>query len=122
MSRSKSLLVVIGGVTGAGCRWVLQSQFAEPSGGSIHWAILLVNVAGCFVLGVILGKKVKENLYLLLGAGFCGGLTTFSTFAVDAASLLKDSYLKEAIIYIFLSVIISMFSFLVGNKAGKEWQ
>ena len=65
------LLVVVGGVTGAGCRWVLQSQFAEPSGGSIHWAILLVNVAGCFVLGVILGKKVKGNLYLLLGAGFC---------------------------------------------------
>ena len=122
MSRSKPLLVVIGGVTGAGCRWVLQSQFAEPSGRSIHWAILLINVVGCFVLGVILGKKVKENLYLLLGAGFCGGLTTFSTFAVDAASLLKDSYLKEAIIYIFLSVIISMFSFLVGNKAGKEWQ
>jgi len=122
MSLSKSSLVVVGGVIGAGCRWILQSEFVEPSGGSIHWVILLINVTGCFVLGVILGKEVKENLYLLLGTGFCGGLTTFSTFAVDTASLLRDSYLKEAIVYIFLSVIVSMFSFLVGNKAGKEWR
>tara|TARA_E500000331_G_scaffold60597_1_gene55176 strand:+ start:2735 stop:3103 length:369 start_codon:yes stop_codon:yes gene_type:complete len=121
MRFTKSLAVAFGGVCGAGVRWILQTKFSLSSYGQIPWMILSINVTGCCFLGILLGKKVTQKIYLLLGVGFCGGMTTFSTFAVDTASLMKDSQLNEALIYASISIIGGLLFFLVGRETSKRW-
>ena len=121
MPLSKSLTVAFGGVLGAGVRWILQTKFSLSSSGEIPWMVLVVNIVGCSLLGVLFGKKVDQKIYLLLGVGFCGGMTTFSTFAVDAASLIRDSLLNEAFVYIFFSITGGLLFFLIGREIGKRW-
>jgi len=121
MPLSKSLTVAFGGVFGAGVRWVLQTRFSLSAYGEIPWMVLTVNIIGCSFLGVLLGKEVNQKIYLLLGVGFCGGMTTFSTFAVDAAFLMRDSLVNEALVYVSLSIFGGLLFFLIGCEIGKRW-
>ncbi|MET0839796.1 MAG: CrcB family protein, partial [Marmoricola sp.] len=50
----------------------------------LHWGTLAVNLAGSFALGALVGAAVEGRWFALLGTGFCGGLTTYSAFAVQA--------------------------------------
>ncbi len=73
------LLVALGAAAGAALRyWV-----GHHLDGRTPWGTLLVNVAGSFVLGVVVGSGVSDQALALLGAGVCGGLTTYSAFAVQ---------------------------------------
>lgn len=121
--RPDLLAIAVGGVAGAALRWVigqglsnqtfgvtlgtgLQGFTAVPSetttplladGFGFPWATLVANVAGCLILGAVLfwRSRAQGPQRLLLGAstGFCGSLTTFSTFAVEVASRLRSSQL-----------------------------
>jgi len=86
--------VAVGGALGALVRWILVSVSPfEP-----RLSILAINVAGSALLGFLVGgSKVKrdrgfvtDNQFALLGAGFCGAFTTFSTFALDAAQSIEN--------------------------------
>jgi CrcB protein len=72
------LLVALGAGVGAGLRYVLASRLD----GTWHLGTLLVNVVGSFVLGLCVGAGVDGDALALLGTGLCGGLTTYSAFAV----------------------------------------
>jgi CrcB protein len=98
MSPLVPLSVAIGGAVGALARWGLAEGVAAGFGRAhVPWATLLVNVAGCFLIGLIAGRSdaapgpmpawLIENRPLLV-AGFCGALTTFSTFAFETVDLL----------------------------------
>lgn len=78
----KSMLVAAGGAVGAGMRWA-----ALDLTGDATWALVSINSAGAFLLGMIVHGVLIGDLRrrLLVGTGFCGALTTFSTFAVDLA-------------------------------------
>ncbi|MGI9622372.1 MAG: fluoride efflux transporter FluC [Acidimicrobiales bacterium] len=83
--------VAVGGALGAGLRWGLLELF-ESSSASWPWGVFLANVAGCAALGFIVGGPaaiVDGHTLVGLTAGFCGGLTTFSGFAFDAALMLR---------------------------------
>ena len=121
MRFSKPLTVAFGGMCGAGVRWALQTKFSLSSTEEVPWMILIINITGCCFLGVLLGKKVKQKIYLLLGVGFCGGMTTFSTFAFDTASLIKGSQLHEALTYASISIIGGLLFFLIGRETSKRW-
>tara|TARA_B100001996_G_C18202411_1_gene416535 strand:+ start:34 stop:402 length:369 start_codon:yes stop_codon:yes gene_type:complete len=121
MRFSNPLAVAFGGVCGAGVRWVLQTKFSLSSDTEVPWMVLIINITGCCFLGVLLGKKVKQRIYLLLGVGFCGGMTTFSTFAFDTASLMKGSQLNEALTYASISIIGGLLFFLIGRETSKRW-
>ena len=77
-----ALLVAAGAALGAPLRF-LAGHFLDRR---LHWGTLSVNLAGSFVLGTLVGGAVDGNAFALFGTGFCGGLTTYSAFAVQSVS------------------------------------
>ncbi|MFB9312270.1 fluoride efflux transporter FluC [Nocardioides plantarum] len=77
------LLVALGGAVGAPLRFLVSSRLDD----AVPWGTLAVNVVGSFVLGLLVSLSVDGHTYALLGVGFCGGLTTYSSFAVQTARL-----------------------------------
>ena len=75
-----ALLVALGAATGAPLRYLVGGWLDRR----VHWGTLAVNLAGSFVLGVLIGAAVHGHWLALLGTGFCGGLTTYSAFAVQS--------------------------------------
>jgi fluoride exporter len=81
-----ALAVAAGGAAGAGLRWAIVEV---GPGGRFPWAILAANLVGSLLLGYLVASAYRRPLRwsLALGVGFCGGLTTFSSFAVSTAQL-----------------------------------
>jgi CrcB protein len=75
-----ALLVALGAAVGAPAR-LLAGRHLDRS---THWGTLLVNVVGSFFLGWLVGHGVEGHAMALLGTGFCGAFTTYSSFAVQA--------------------------------------
>lgn len=78
------LLVALGAAVGAPLRFWL-AQLLDT--GRFPWGILLANVVGSTLLGLLVGLGADDHALALLGVGFCGGFTTYSTFAVQTAGL-----------------------------------
>jgi len=79
----------------------------------------LVNIIGCLIIGVVLGFSLKsdyltQNQTLLLSTGFCGGFTTFSTFAFEKHSLLKAGELMHFSIYTIASIVVGVIAIAFG--------
>ncbi|MEC8998818.1 MAG: CrcB family protein [Actinomycetota bacterium] len=110
--------VAVGGAVGAAARWALIEATAGSDGG-VAGPVLLANVVGCAVLGLLLGRGVAGSARLLLGVGLCGGLTTFSTFAVEVADALRTDDLPGAIGYTVLSVVGGLCAFVLGRQTGR---
>jgi fluoride exporter len=95
--RHKMLMLIIGGAFGTCARyyvarWIGSHLWAQ----SFPYGTLIVNVSGCFILGVVGGLLLEpalapenERWYLLCGTGFCGGYTTFSTFAWETSKQIR---------------------------------
>ena len=83
------LLVALGAVPGALLRWQLSVLAPDRN--------LLANVLGSLVLGLLLGLPFRPRLQLLIGIGFCGSLTTFSSWMVDCVSLIAAGQPSAAI-------------------------
>jgi len=111
-------LVAGGGAIGAAVRWGLMETTAGTDGG-LAGPVLLANLVGCGLLGLILGRGVGRSARLLVGAGLCAGLTTFSTFAVEVAHLLRDADPSGAASYAALSVVGGLVLYLLGRKIGE---
>ena len=77
------LLVALGAAVGAPLRFVIATRFD----GHRHWGTLAVNVVGSFLLGLFSALALGGHAMALLGTGFCGGLTTYSAFAVQTHAL-----------------------------------
>ena len=80
-----------------------------PSSPDLHWGTLLVNNLGIFCLvylvkGYLVYKGSSKGVVLALGTGFCGGLTTFSSFILDAVKMLDTGRYISLLVYLILSV------------------
>lgn len=84
------LLVMLGAAAGAPCRWLLDRAVQARHDSLFPWGTLLINVVGSLALGVLLGAGASRQLVLLLGTGFCGGFTTFSTFGYETVRLADE--------------------------------
>lgn len=87
------LLVALGAAVGAPTRYLVDRWVQRRNGTSFPWGTLTVNMVGCLVLGALAGamshQAVSGQLYALLGTGFCGALTTYSTFGFETVSLIR---------------------------------
>jgi fluoride exporter len=87
--------------------------------GSFPLGTFIVNILGCFIIGVVAAFAVKTNnnqWRLILATGFCGGFTTFSAFSLETLALLKNNNITIAISYIVLSFALGILATAIGFK------
>ena len=110
------LSVAFGGACGATLRYLIaQIPFLHAT---FPWPTLIANLIGALIIGFIVGLipgKLSPTWTTCLKTGFCGGLTTFSTFSFEALSLYEKGRFALATIYIIISIILC----LAGVFAGR---
>jgi fluoride exporter len=119
------LLVAAGGLVGTLARYGLAELDPTPAG-HWPWATFVANLAGAFVLGLLLELLAlsgpdhggRQRIRLLLGTGFCGALTTFSTLAVETDLLAHDHHLGVAAGYLVATAFGGLLATLAGIAAG----
>jgi CrcB protein len=111
--------VALGAAPGALLRWQSAVQLGPWIGGSAG-SDLLVNLIGSFVLGFLAGPiPSRTNLVLLLGIGFCGCLTTFSSWMLDVVKLMRSGASGEALLLIVVSLALGLL-FAAGGLATSR--
>ena len=108
------ILVGIGGACGAVTRYGLGQLLAAKLNKTFPWAVLLINVSGAFLLGLVVGAKLSGGWLLLLADGFLGAYTTFSTFMVEDFELFAGRKIMNAIFYVSSTVLLGLLAFTVG--------
>ncbi|WP_339665405.1 fluoride efflux transporter CrcB [Maribacter arcticus] len=112
------LLVFLGGGLGSILRyWISKNLNSYYS--NFYLGTFLVNIIGCLLIGILIGLSLKHNYItqnqtLLLATGFCGGFTTFSTFALESNILLKESSILYTSLYLGLSVALGILAISFG--------
>jgi len=100
VSPAGSAAFVAAGAVGSVARFLLDRAVADRARGVFPWGTLVVNVSGSLLLGVITGLAFHHGLSktgkVVLGTGFCGAYTTFSTFAFETVRLVEEGALAEA--------------------------
>ncbi|WP_069816457.1 fluoride efflux transporter CrcB [Streptomyces sp. TP-A0874] len=88
------LLVIVGAMVGAPLRYLTDRAVQRRHDTLFPWGTLTVNLLGCLVFGLLLGAaeggSVSPELRLLIGTGFCGALTTYSTFSYETLRLAEE--------------------------------
>lgn len=117
------LLVFIGGGIGSVARFILGKYLNNPNDG-IPYGTFTANIIGSLVIGLILGYAAKsdtlsQSQIALLATGFCGGFTTFSTFAYENHVFLKNGDLLQFFIYTALSFLIGFAAVFFGIWLSK---
>ncbi|WP_415399180.1 fluoride efflux transporter CrcB [Synechococcus sp. W4D4] len=112
-----ALLVAIGAVPGAWLRFRVVNHL-EPMLPRKHWATFAVNIIACFALGsvAVLARQCgsDQRLGLLLGTGFLGSLSTFSTFSVELLQGLRAGLSREVMLLALGSVVAGVLAVLAG--------
>lgn len=114
------LLVGLGGGIGSIARYLCQRALGSWFLNPFPIGTFVVNISGCLLIGLIHAIAVKHNVLnpewrLLLTTGFCGGFTTFSTFAYENADLLRIGNFFYPAVYISLSVLLGIVAVFAGN-------
>ena len=115
--------VAIGGAIGSSLRYII-GKFLPYNKGEFPLSTFLVNLIGCFLIGFFfktLSKPdfLKSDLSLFFIIGFCGGLTTFSTFSFESLNLIKEDSLLILLSYNFTSLFIGLLMVYLGTLLGK---
>jgi len=121
---SAALHVALGAVPGAWLRFRLVNHF-EPMVPRKHWGTFGVNLIACLALGLIvsLGQECGEavkRLLLLLGTGFLGSFSTFSTFIVELHTVLRQRHWREGLLLVTGSVLGGLLAIKTGMLLGAR--
>ncbi|MBT2694060.1 fluoride efflux transporter CrcB [Bacillus sp. ISL-55] len=118
MSTLHILLVGIGGFFGAMSRFGVSQIINKRIESRVPVATLVINLVGSLLLGLLVGLGIEGNLFMLLGTGYMGAFTTFSTFKLEGIQLRIDKRKKEFILYNLLSYGGGIFLAFLGIELG----
>lgn len=113
------LLVALGGALGSVARYLIGKASLALWGPNFPWGTMIVNIMGCFLMGVLAGllahyTELSQEVRAFLMIGVLGGFTTFSAFAIDFVGLTERGSYGFAGLYLLGSVGLSIFALIAG--------
>jgi fluoride exporter len=112
MTATAGLLVVLGAAVGAPARYWTDRWLQSTHGSGFPWGTFTVNIVASLVLGVITGLAavaiVSPAIAVLIGTGFCGALSTWSTLGYETVRLAEDRAWTQAVLNIVASVLAGL--------------
>ena len=117
------LWIGLGGAAGSVLRYLIGGFVQRSAHSGFPAGTLVVNVLGCFVIGVLaqhyMNVQAHPNMRAALMTGFCGGFTTFSAFSLETVGLLRGGEYGKTAAYLVLSVSVSILATVSGMAAAK---
>ena len=115
--------VFIGGGFGSVLRYIISRYLNNPAS-SFPLGTFTANILGSLLIGIVIGLAAKNNTLtqnqtLLLATGFCGGFTTFSTFAYENHVLFKSGDFTSFALYTFASFIVAFLAVFAGMYLSR---
>jgi CrcB protein len=107
------LLIALGAGIGAPARYVVDKQVKKLHRSLIPIETLGINTVGAFILGMT--AHYNHNIGYLVGTGFAGAFTTWSSFAVEAHHLIKEDHKIKAYLYLALTLVLGISAAAIGN-------
>ncbi|WP_413767644.1 fluoride efflux transporter FluC [Rhodococcus pyridinivorans] len=117
--------VALAGSVGAVVRFVIDSALRARSGSSLPWPTVLINVTGSLLLGLLTGAVLFHDapaeMLTIVGVGFCGGFTTFSTTSVDSVRLIVARRYASAAAIAFGTLATTLVAAAAGLALTTLW-
>lgn len=120
-------LVAVGGMLGANARYILANWIGSALGARLPLGTFVINLTGAFALGAVgavLAHKLvawPDEVRLMIGVGFIGAYTTFSTFCFESHALFEDGAWMSAILNLMVSPILGLFAVHLGIVLMRRW-
>ena len=110
------LMVALGAAVGAPARYLTDRLVQSRHDSLMPWGTVSVNVLGSLILGGLVGAgtAVSPAVLALLGTGFCGALTTYSTFSFETWRLIEEEDYGLAVVNVVVSVAVAMAAVVLG--------
>jgi CrcB protein len=120
------LLIALFGAVGTLARYGLQGVVQVRTGGTFPYGTLLVNLSGCFFLGLIAQftmnhMVISPDWRVAIAVGFFGGYTTFSSFGWETAKMMEDGEWLRASAYVAASVVAGLFLSVAGIRLANKF-
>ena len=117
-------LIAVGGALGAVSRFLLGNAVSKAMGSALPFGTFVINVAGCFAMGLLMTLIVDRELLpeawsLFLCVGFLGGFTTFSSFGYETLMLLAEGRLLAVLAYVGCSVGLGLVAAAAGVLCAR---
>ncbi|GAB4588219.1 fluoride efflux transporter CrcB [Nocardia sp. NPDC127526] len=114
-----AVLVIVGGMVGAPTRYLVDRAVARRFDSVFPLGTLVVNVTGSALLGLLIGAGANHWLLATAGTGFCGALTTFSTFGYETVRLAEEGAYSYAVANIVIGIAASLAAACLGASFGQ---
>ena len=118
--------IAMGGAAGSVLRYVAGGFAQRVAGIGFPIGTLVVNVTGCFLIGVFaqhyMNTQTHQEMRAMLITGFCGGYTTFSAFSIETVGLIQGGEYQKAAVYTVTSFLLSLTATFAGITAVAKLQ